>query len=231
MWQGQVHLAICLLGLQVVLSSLEASGETLTLKTDFPFVIIIVILAVNHFSVLYLLCFSTVVIKSKPECHPKLSRALFTKAKEYHVSAFDKLLSFSKTTKSHIIAFSQKYNNNTSHPFHSSVLFPPVTIPGTSLGLNLSYRCLCHPSESFQLLVGLLRRHLLELSHHTMDWLGVRWAGGGSIWPIVFIWNLFSLTLKNYWKEQKILNLINSTFTVTTQLCVVHTQCLRKGFY
>lgn len=93
--------------------------------------IIIVILAVNHFSVLYLLCFSTVVIKSKSECHPELSRALFTKAKEYHVSDFDKLLSLSKTTKSHIIAFSQKYNNNTSHPFHGSVLFPPVTFPGT----------------------------------------------------------------------------------------------------
>lgn len=44
-------------------------------------------------------------------------------------------------------------------------------------------------------------------------------------------WNLFSLTLKKYWKEQKILNLINSTFTVTTQLLVVYTQCLRKGFY
>lgn len=66
------YLAICLLGLQVVLSSLKASGETLTLETDFPFVIILVILAVNHSSVLYLLCFSTVVIKSKPECHPEL---------------------------------------------------------------------------------------------------------------------------------------------------------------
>lgn len=43
--------------------------------------------------------------------------------------------------------------------------------------------------------------------------------------------NLFSLTLKNYWKEQNILSLINSPFTVTTQLLVVYTQCLRKGFY
>lgn len=32
------------------------------------------------------------------------------------------------------------------------------------------------------------RRPLLELSHHTMDWLGIRWAGGGSIWPIAFMW-------------------------------------------
>lgn len=91
------YLAIWFLGLQEVLSSLKASGETLTLETDFPFVIILVILAVNHFSVLYLLCFSTVVIKSKPERHPELHRALFRKAKEYHVSAFEKLLSFSKT--------------------------------------------------------------------------------------------------------------------------------------
>lgn len=81
MWQGQIHLAICLLGLQVVLSGQEASGETLTLGTDFPFVITLVILAVNHFSILYLLCFSTVVIKSNPERHIQLRRALFAEAK------------------------------------------------------------------------------------------------------------------------------------------------------
>lgn len=132
------YLAIWFLGLQEVLSSLKASGETLTLETDFPFVIILVILAVNHFSVLYLLCFSTVVIKSKPERHPELHRALFRKAKEYHVSAFEKLLSFSKTPKSHIIACSQKRNNHTNHPFCSRVLFPPVIFPETGLGLNLA---------------------------------------------------------------------------------------------
>lgn len=109
-----------------------------TLETDFPFVIILVILAVNHFSVLYLLCFSTVVIKSKPERHPELHRALFRKAKEYHVSAFEKLLSFSKTTKSHIIACSQKRNNHTNHPFCSRVPFPPVTFPESGLELNLA---------------------------------------------------------------------------------------------
>lgn len=96
MWQGQIHLAICLLGLQVVLSSLEASGETLALETDFPFMII-VILAVHHFSALYLLCFSTVVIKSNPERQLELSWTLFAETKEYHVSAFDKLWMFLKT--------------------------------------------------------------------------------------------------------------------------------------
>lgn len=92
----------------------------------------------NFSTFLSCICFSAGVIKSKPEHHPELHWALFTKAKEYHVSAFDKLLSFSKTTKSHIIAFSQKYNNHTIHPFHSSVPFPPVTFPETGLGLNLA---------------------------------------------------------------------------------------------
>lgn len=97
MWPGQKHLAICVLSLQVVLSSLEASGETLALEIDFPFVIILAISLVNNFSVLHLLCFSTVVIKSKPEHHIEQSQALFAEAKEYHVSAFDTLWSFSKT--------------------------------------------------------------------------------------------------------------------------------------
>lgn len=73
------------------------------------------------------------------------------------------------------------------------------------------------------------RRPLLELSCPTME------SGGlvGEAFGQLFLsgWNLFSLTLKNYWKEQKIPNLINSTFTVTTKLLVVYTQCLRKGFY
>lgn len=95
MWQGQVHLAICLLGLQVVLSRLEASGETLALGIDFPFTIILVILAVNHFSILYLLCFSAVVIKAKPKRHIELSRTPFAEAKDHH--AFDKFWTISKT--------------------------------------------------------------------------------------------------------------------------------------
>lgn len=97
MWQGLIHLEICLLHLQVVFSSLEASGETLAREADFPFMIILVILAVNRFSILYLRCFSTVVIKSKPECHIELSRTLVAGAKEYHVCAFDKIWTFLKT--------------------------------------------------------------------------------------------------------------------------------------
>lgn len=73
------------------------------------------------------------------------------------------------------------------------------------------------------------RRPLLELNHYTME--SGRLVGGAFSQLFLSGWNLFSLKLQNYWKEQKIPNLINSTFTATTQLLVVYTRCLRKGFY
>lgn len=56
LWQGQIHAALCPRGAQWVLSRIETSWGMLALQTDFPYGIIFVTLAVNQFSILYLLC-------------------------------------------------------------------------------------------------------------------------------------------------------------------------------
>lgn len=114
----------------------------LALGIDFPFMIIRVILAVNHFSVLYLLCFSTVVIKSKPERHIELSQTLFAEAKERHAGAFDKLWTFCTFVPS-LTSFPSHRNtlagiNRIYCPFRGSVAFPPVIFSGTGIGLSLA---------------------------------------------------------------------------------------------